>query len=140
MLVIVPTVTLTKKSQSSTWNAMSLTASPCFIRCRPISEGRENPKTVQTEVTVSHIYSEGRTYLHFQGSAEMQRQRESVRRGATWDQRQLNNSAARLQTGSARLNLILSDDVGHHLTTARLQTLVGQRLKAHLITVEGGCL
>lgn len=42
-------------------------------------------------------YSEGRTYLHFQGLAETRRQRESVRRRATWDQWQLNNSAAVLQ-------------------------------------------
>lgn len=38
------------------------------------------------------------------------------------------------------INLVLSDDVRHHLTTPCLQTLVGQRLKAHLVAVEGGCL
>lgn len=36
--------------------------------------------------------------------------------------------------------LILPDDMRHHLATASLQTFVGQRLEAHLLTVEGGCL
>lgn len=36
--------------------------------------------------------------------------------------------------------LVLSDDVRHRLSAAGLQTLVGQRLEAHLVTVERGCL
>lgn len=36
--------------------------------------------------------------------------------------------------------LVLSDDMRHHLSAAGLQTLVGQRLEAHLVAVEGGCL
>ena len=40
--------TLIRKSQSSTWKAMSLTPSPCFIRCLPITEKNNNntPKLV----------------------------------------------------------------------------------------------
>lgn len=32
-------LTLNKKSQSSTWKAMSLTPSPCLTKCSPISGG-----------------------------------------------------------------------------------------------------
>lgn len=52
----------------------------------------------------------------------------------------MNQSLYLIQTGSVSINLVLSDDMRHHLTTPGLQTLVGQRLKAHLVTVEGGCL
>lgn len=50
---MVPTLTFTKKSQSSTWNAMSFTASPCFIKWRPISAGGEEPETAWAEATAS---------------------------------------------------------------------------------------
>lgn len=43
-------------------------------------------------------------------------------------------------TGCLTAYLILSDDMRHHLSAASLQTLVGQRLEAQLIAVEGGCL
>lgn len=45
-----------------------------------------------------------------------------------------------IQTGSVSINLVLSDDMRRHLTTPGLQTLEGERLKAHLVTVKGGCL
>lgn len=33
-------------------------------------------------------------------------------------------------------DLVLFDDMGHHLSAARLQAFIRQRLKAHLMTVE----
>lgn len=61
-------------------------------------------------------------------------------RGTMQDQGQMKESIYLIQEGSVIINLILSDDMRNHLSTPSLQTLVGQRLKAHLITVVGGCL
>lgn len=82
-------MTLTKKSQSSTWKATSFTASPCLIRCCPISEGRgqriqtlSEPKP-QLRPRHSNVEDEG-TYLHSQDLVAMQRQTVSERRGEWW--------------------------------------------------------
>lgn len=39
-----------------------------------------------------------------------------------------------------RTHISLLDDVADHLPGTRLQAFVGQRLKAHLVAVEGGSL
>lgn len=51
-------VTLTKKSQSSTWKAMSLTPSPCLIKCRPISGGEKKCCSTNYRPCSQHFISQ----------------------------------------------------------------------------------
>lgn len=80
------------------------------------------------------------TCLRFQDLVPIQTQIKSVRREREREGflDKLNKSMA--CEGLLGTNLILSDDMRHHLPAAGLQALVGVRLKAHLVAVEGGRL